>query len=156
MTRRAIDGAEKEDCVVGVDWVMSEMEETDFDTFGQKKEFGYEGFDLRSGVALVEQFLSIFRNNIGGDQPDKFTKRPAVDDFLVWTERIGRPVGGQDHIAVQDGAQHRQSESDDVICFNRCRNLAFSASKSTPVRRFSSARALARETKARVSGRNRF
>ena len=73
MTRGTIDGTEKENCIVGINRIMPEVEETNFDTFRQKKETRDECFDVRRGVTFVEQLLRIFRCNISSDQPGKFT-----------------------------------------------------------------------------------
>jgi len=54
MSGRSIDGAEKEDRVVGIDGVMSEMEESDLNPIRQKEQAGDECFDFPGAVALFQ------------------------------------------------------------------------------------------------------
>src|SRR6478609_3843356 len=52
MSRRTIDGAQKEHRVVGINRIMSEMKETDFDTVSQQKESRDECLDLGRCIAF--------------------------------------------------------------------------------------------------------
>ena len=103
MGGRAIDGAEEKDCVVGIHRIVPEVEKTDFNKIRQKEESGDERFDFDRSISLFQQFFGILGCNVYGDEPAEFTICPAIDDFLVRTERIGRVIGREDDIGIQNG-----------------------------------------------------
>ena len=74
---------------------MTEMEEADFNASRQEKQPSNEVFHLLGALTLIEQLFSIFSRYIRRDQPNEFAHRPSLNDFLVWTEGIGRTMGGE-------------------------------------------------------------
>lgn len=94
MAGSAIDRAEQEHDVVGIDGVVAKMEKGDQDLFAMSGDQADEFLDIVRWNSMLQQLLRILREGVGAVEELELAPALASQNFRVRTHRGCGPVGG--------------------------------------------------------------